>query len=67
LSAEQSGRDGDHPQNSGGKTHSTIMTLHRLAGLRHGISFNFTIAATCRNRVSVATMILARAVTAEAT
>jgi hypothetical protein len=43
------------------------MTFHRLAGLRHGISFSLAIAATCRNRVSVATMTLARAVTADAT
>jgi hypothetical protein len=43
------------------------MTFHRLAGLRHGSSFNFAIAATCRNRASVATMNLARAVAAEAT
>jgi hypothetical protein len=43
------------------------MTFHRLARLRHGASFNFAIAATCRNRASVATMTLARAVTADAT
>jgi hypothetical protein len=34
LSTEQPGGGGDRKQNSGGDTHATIMTLHRLAGLR---------------------------------
>jgi len=41
MSTEQpGGGGGDRKQNSGGDTHATIMTFHRLAGLRRGTRFN---------------------------